>query len=100
MNQAAYFVFHVTAIHNPKGMQPYQEKVLDTVTAHHGTLIVGGGEVATIEGPATEGKFFIVRFASMAAARAWYHSADYQAILGYRHASASCKAVLLAGLPL
>ncbi|MEC5207503.1 uncharacterized protein (DUF1330 family) [Vogesella perlucida] len=100
MNHAAYFVFHVTAIHNPEGMQPYQAKVLDTVTAHHGTLIVGGGEVETIEGPAAEGKFFIVRFENMAAAKAWYHSADYQAILGYRHASASSNAILLAGLPL
>lgn len=100
MSQAAYFVFHVTAIHDLAGMKPYQDKVLDTVTAHHGTLIVGGGEVETVEGPAAEGKFFVVRFDSMDAARAWYHSPEYQAILGYRRASATCQAVLLAGLPL
>lgn len=100
MSQPAYFVFNVTAIHNPEGMKPYQAKVLDTITAHNGTVLVGAGDVETVEGPAAQGVFFVLRFDSMAAAKAWYQSADYQAIIGHRHASASCKAILLAGLPL
>lgn len=98
MSAPAYFVFNVTAIHDPEGMLPYQEKVLETVTTHKGTLIVGGGEVETVEGPAAQGKFFVVRFDSMEAAKAWYHSPAYQSIIGYRHAAATGQATLLAGL--
>jgi uncharacterized protein (DUF1330 family) len=98
MSTPAYFVFNVTAIHDPQGMLPYQAAVLETISAHHGRLLVGGGVVDRVEGQA-EGKFFIVRFDSMESARAWYASPAYQHILGHRHASASCQAVLLAGLP-
>jgi len=100
MSQPAYFLFNVTAVHNPEGMKPYQAKVLDTITAHHGSVLVGGGEVETVEGVAAQGVFFILRFDSAADAKAWYQSAEYQAIIGHRHASASCQAILLAGLPL
>jgi uncharacterized protein (DUF1330 family) len=100
MSQPAYFVFNVTAIHNPEGMKPYQAKVLDTISVHHGTVLVGGGEVETVEGPAAQGAFFVLRFDSLEAAKAWYQSADYQAIISHRHASASCQAIVLTGLPL
>jgi len=63
-------------------------------------VLVGGGEVETVEGAAAQGVFFILRFDSAADAKAWYQSAEYQAIIGHRHASASCQAILLAGLPL
>lgn len=98
MNTPAYFVFNVTAIHDPQGMLPYQAAVLETISAHHGSVLVGGGAVDSVEGESV-GKYFIVRFDSMAAARAWYVSPAYQHIIGHRHASASCQAVLLAGLP-
>jgi uncharacterized protein (DUF1330 family) len=99
MQTPAYFVFNVTSIHDPQGMLPYQQKVLETVIAHHGSLLVGGGEVDSVEGPAVQGKFFIVRFDSTEAAQAWYHSPDYQSIIGHRHAAASCQTYLLTGLP-
>lgn len=100
MSHPAYFVFNVTAIHNPEGMKPYLEKVQSTIAAHRGTMLIGGGEVESFEGNPARGKFFVLRFDSMAAAKAWYQSPDYQAIIGHRHASASGHAVLLEGLPL
>jgi uncharacterized protein (DUF1330 family) len=100
MSHPAYFVFNVTAVHDAEGMKPYLEKVLATITAHNGTMLTGGGAVETVEGTPARGKFFVLRFDSMAAAKAWYQSPDYQAIVGHRHAAASCDAVLLEGLPL
>jgi uncharacterized protein (DUF1330 family) len=100
MSHPAYFIFNVTAVHDAEGMKPYQEKVRATVAAYYGTLLIGGGEVETIEGAPAQGKFFVLRFESMAAAKAWYQSPDYQAIVGHRHAASSCDAVLLEGLPL
>lgn len=99
MNSPAYFVFQVQ-IKDAEGMKPYQEKVLSTVLAYHGTTVVAGGEIETREGPAQQGKIFIVRFNSMEQGRAWYDSPEYQAIIRHRHASAECNAFLLQGIAL
>ena len=100
MNAPAYFLFNLTAIHDAAGMKPYQDQVQQTLAAYQATVLTGGAEAEVIEGPAVQGKFFMLRFDSQEQARAWYHSPEYQAIIGHRHASASCHAILLAGLPL
>ena len=97
MEKPAYFVFNVKVM-NPEGMKPYQEKVLATVTAFNGVPVVAGGAIEVREGEAPKGRTIIVRFNSMADARAWYDSPAYQAIIGYRIASAECSAYLLEGI--
>ncbi|MBV8047563.1 MAG: DUF1330 domain-containing protein [Paludibacterium sp.] len=99
MSQPAYFVFQAT-INDVEGMKPYQQRVHGTLQAYRGTVVVAGGAVESREGAAPQGKIFIVRFDSMADARAWYDSPDYQAIIGYRLAAAECIAFLLEGVAL
>jgi uncharacterized protein (DUF1330 family) len=99
MTSPAYFFFQVQ-INDAEGMKPYQEKVLATVLANHGTTVVAGGAIETREGSDPQGKIFIVRFDSTAQAHAWYDSPDYQAIIGHRHASAECNAFVLEGIDL
>jgi len=100
MGNPAYFLFNVTAIHDPAAMKPYQDQVQATIARYEGTVIIAGGDVESIEGPAAQGHYFVLRFNSMEAAKAWYGSAEYQSIVGHRHAAASTHALLLAGLPL
>ena len=40
----------------------------------------------------------VLEFDSVEAARAWYESEDYQAIIGRRHDAADSHAVILTGL--
>jgi uncharacterized protein (DUF1330 family) len=39
----------------------------------------------------------IIEFPSMDAARRWYESSEYQAILGIRHEAASARLILVDG---
>lgn len=99
MTTPAYFVFQLTNVHTPEGMQPYLEKVQATLVPFNGQPVVLGGTLEVFEGQAPQGNLVMVRFNTMEDARNWYNSADYQSIIGYRHASAECNAFLLSGLP-
>jgi uncharacterized protein (DUF1330 family) len=98
MTTPAYFVFQLTNVHTPEGMQPYLAKVQDTLIPFNGQPVVLGGTLELFEGQTPRGNLVIVRFDTMENARNWYHSAGYQSIIGYRHASAECDAFLLSGL--
>jgi Domain of unknown function (DUF1330) len=39
----------------------------------------------------------ILEFVSIEAARGWYNSPEYQAVVGQRHAAAECNAVIVGG---
>lgn len=98
MSQPAYFIFDVT-IHDMAGMQPYQAKVAETYPPYGGKLLVLAGKTEVVEGDGPQGLTVILAFPSMAQAHAWHDSPEYQAIIGYRHAAASTRAVLVEGLP-
>lgn len=95
----AYFIVDVV-IHDPDGMKPYQEKVAQTYPPFSGKLLVLAGKTEVIEGAGPSGLTVILEFPSMAQAKAWHDSPDYQAIIGYRHAAAQSHAYLVEGLPL
>lgn len=97
MNNPAYFVFDV-AISNPEGMLPYQQKVGQTLAPYGGTVLVLAGNIAVFEGEGPQGFSVIVQFPDINAAKAWYHSEQYQQIIGYRHSAASTNAYLLDGI--
>ncbi len=70
------------------GMGPYMASVSDTVANHGGKYLVRAGNTEIVEGGL--GKYpvkVVLEFPSMDAAKKWYNSADYQAILPHRLAS-------------
>ena len=97
MSQPAYFVIDVK-ITDPEGMKPYQAKVAETYQPFGGERIVAGGLPETLEGDAPRGRIVIVRFPSLAQARAWHDSAAYQAILGHRLAASESHAYFVEGV--
>lgn len=97
MTQPAYFVFDVT-IHTPEGMKPYLAQVENTLQPFGGKRLVLGGTLEPVEGKAPAGRIVILQFPSMQQAHAWHDSAAYQAIIGYRHASATTHAYLAEGI--
>lgn len=50
-----------------------------------------------IEGQWHGSRTVILEFDSVEAARNWYQSSEYQAVVGERHASAQANAVIVAG---
>jgi uncharacterized protein (DUF1330 family) len=65
-----------------------------------GGKVVGIDEdVDTVEGSWPFTRTVLIEFPSKTAARAWYESEEYQAVVGLRHDSATSNLVIVAGYP-
>jgi len=94
----AYAMVEIT-VTSDEGMGPYREKVADTVVAHGGKYLILGGATQVLEGnigqhPAK----VLLEFPSMEAAKGWYDSPEYQAILPARLESSSANFLLVEGV--
>lgn len=79
---AAYFVFNYR-ITDQEAYGPYLAEVPKTLEAHGAEILVADFESDVIEGDAGHVSV-VLKFPSKAAARKWYDSAEYQAILQTR----------------
>ena len=71
-------------ITNMEGMGPYVAAVSDTIAAHGGKYLVRAGNTERVEGDPGYPTKVVLEFPTMAAAKGWYESAEYQAILPHR----------------
>lgn len=79
---AAYLVANYRII-NPNGYAPYPAAVAPTLVPFGGELVAADFTSEPVEGEPLP-VMIIVSFPSKDAAKAWYHSDDYQAILRLR----------------
>ncbi len=90
--------FMVTVdVKDEDGMNGYAAKAGPTVGQSGGKLIVVEDNVEVLEGKWHGTQTIIVEFDSVDAARAWYNSDAYQAVIGERHAAAESNAVIVSG---
>lgn len=76
----------------------YIAKVVETITNSGGRIIMVDDCPLVLEGSWHGSRTVILEWDTPRAAKAWYDSPEYQAIIGERHASAEANAVLLHGL--
>ncbi len=81
------------------GYAPYREAAQKSIAAHGGRYVARGGAVEVLEGKWDPARLVIIEFASIDAARKWYHSPEYQQALKIRQACSSGNVVLTEGLP-
>jgi uncharacterized protein (DUF1330 family) len=94
---AAYALVELD-VTNLDGMAPYMAAVSDTIASHGGKYLVRAGQMEVAEGGLGEYPTKVVlEFPSMEAARAWYDSPEYQAILPHRLASSKGNFVWVEG---
>ena len=91
-----YFIF-TEDIKDQDGINAYAGKAVPTVIQSGGRPIVVADDVDVIEGKWHGSRTVIIEFDSVEAAKAWYNSADYQAVVGLRHAAADSNAVIVSG---
>ena len=70
-------------ITNAEGFGAYTSAVVPTIVAHDGEILVAGPGSEPVEGN-PEPITVVVKFPSRAAARVWYDSPEYQAIIHHR----------------
>jgi uncharacterized protein (DUF1330 family) len=84
-------------IRDPAGYRSYVEKAVRTIRQAEGRIIVADDNPAVLEGQWHGSRTVLLEFESVEAARRWYDSDDYQAIIGLRHAAAQSNVVILSG---
>lgn len=92
---AGYFVANYT-ITNQAGYKEYLAAVGPTLTAHGAESIIVDRDSELLEGSAGQ-VTVVLRFATTAAAKAWYESPEYQAIRHLRTDNTEGMAVIAEG---
>lgn len=90
---AAYFIAQYT-VKDPALYGEYQKGAAPTIAAHGGELVTLDVAAETIEGRPPGPQTVILKFEDTAAAKAWYQSPDYQAVVGKRLAATDGFAVI------
>lgn len=90
---AAYFIAQYV-VKNPTLYSEYQQGARPTIAAHGGELISFDVAAETIEGTPPGPQTVILKFEDSAAAKKWYGSSEYQAIVGKRLEATEGYAIL------
>ena len=90
---AAYFIAQYV-VNDPKLYREYQAGAGPTIQASGGEVVAFDDAAETVEGAPPGPQTVIVKFESTEAAKAWYRSPAYQAVVGKRLASTTGFAVL------
>ena len=94
---AAYALIELE-ITDVDGIGPYMAAVSETVTNHGGKYLVRAGHTEVVEGGLGEYPLKVVlEFPSIEAAKKWYNSDGYQAILPNRKENSKCNFVWAEG---
>ncbi|CAM8669501.1 COG5470 Uncharacterized conserved protein [Paracoccaceae bacterium] len=92
----AYWIAHVT-VTDPEAYQGYQALAPAAFAAHGARFLARGGAHEVLEGPSLD-RHVVIEFPTLAAARACYQSAEYQAARARREGAAVAHVVIVEGL--
>ncbi len=88
----AYVIFGAS-IHDPEGNLKYAQAAGPILGQYGGKLLSAGPPVEVLEGE-PDPVSAIVEFESVEAAKRWYNSPEYQAVVGLRLAAATGWAII------
>ena len=91
----AGYVIADVEINDPAAYQEYSNQVPATVAMYGGRFVIRGGAYETREGHWAPKRIVMLEFPSIEAARTWYDSPEYQAILPIRQAHSHCNFLTL-----
>ena len=93
----AYVIADVT-VTNPEGYAPYRSLAAASIAQYGGKFIARGGPVEPLEGGWSPTRVVIIEFPSMAVAKSWYASPEYQAALKIRLANSTGRVIMTEGV--
>ena len=95
---SAYIIAEVE-VRDPETYATYRAQTPGVVERYGGRFIVRGGAAETLEGDGPPGRLVVIEFPDLTAARSFYGSPEYQAIIDIRQRAASSRVVLVEGHP-
>ena len=93
----AYFISFRDTMKDAARYAAYGPKARASIAGREARVIVANGALTPVEGAPPDG-VVIIEFPSVEAARAWYESPEYQAVVGERLAATEGRAVIVEGL--
>ncbi len=94
---AAYILAQVD-VKNPEGYEDYKTLASAAIKKYGGTYLTRGGAVEALEGDGPGRRVVLLEFTDMEAAKAFYHSPEYQEAAAVRQANSEGQFWLLEGL--
>ena len=91
------YVIFTSEIHDRERYDRYLEKAVPTILQYGGRPLVACDGPEVVEGRWDGSRVVVLEFDSRDAARRWYNSPEYQAIIGERQASAEAKVAIVGG---
>ena len=93
----SYAVGHLTNVEMGPAIVAYLEAIDATLAPFGGKFVIHGGHKEPLEGE-WQGDIIVIAFPDRAAARAWYASPAYQAILRLRTRNSQGNVILIDGV--
>lgn len=94
---AGYLVAQIT-VTNPDGYEAYRAAVPGVIARYGGRYLIRGGETEVMEGDAGAPRLVVLAFETVAAARRFYESPEYQEILPLRLRNATGSVMIVEGV--
>jgi uncharacterized protein (DUF1330 family) len=92
-----YVISEIT-VTDPDAYKQYAALVPPIAATFGAKFLVRGGQTASVEGEPPGGRIVVIEFDSLAAARSFEDSAEYQAITPLRHKAARSRVFLAEGV--
>lgn len=83
---------------NPQQYAEYTKHTPALIEKAGGKFVARGGRIETLEGAAAKGRVVVIEFPSFERAKAFYDSAEYQALKKMRAGAANVQFVLVEGM--
>jgi len=94
---SAYIIANVT-VTNPAQYDEYRQWSTAAMQAHQAEVCVRGGQVEVLEGDWAPERLVILKFANVAAARAFYDSPEYGKARAAREGAAIMRMIVVEGV--
>jgi uncharacterized protein (DUF1330 family) len=92
------YVIAELTVTDPEGYKQYAAAVPPIIAKFGGKYLVRGGQTVGVEGDPPGGRIVVIEFDSLAAARSFEESNEYQAITELRHRAARGRVFLAEGI--
>ena len=92
------YVIALIDVTDPSSFAPYIAGAPATVAAHGGKYLVRNGAKEVCEGTLPADRLVVMEFPSVAQARSWYASPEYQALKPIRQGAAKGSLLIVEGL--
>ena len=94
---AAWVIGAIQSVKDEAGFSAYGAAAGPTVAQYGGKRVAGGNNIETADGTWSPGGIVVIEFESLAKAKEWYNSPEYQAVVGQRLSTSDSSLIFVDG---